>query len=48
MLAQHRRGSPAGLKAGCPYELVATAGGIAVIFVMGLLFKGSYHGVRSA
>ena len=31
-----------------PLWLVATAGGIAVIFVLGIFFYGSYTGVGSA
>jgi photosystem II PsbJ protein len=31
-----------------PLWLVATAGGIAVIFVLGIFFYGSYNGVGSA
>ena len=42
-------GSPtASPTAGLPLWLVATAGGMAVIFVVGLFFYGSYTGVGSA
>ena len=41
-------GVPAGPRGTLPLWLVATAGGMAVIFVVGLFFYGSYTGVGSA
>ena len=48
MVCLQSPGKDGGQKGALPLWLVATAGGTAVIFVLGIFFYGSYTGIGNA